>query len=127
MLNQINKPFAIYLLSYINLGAKQSRNTRGVTTTMSSALRNSITSSMGRSRLGGGGAKSTMGLAAASFFHWGTEACRASMRARSTAQPQRPRGLRLQEEVTRRTLAPTMRAGVSGRSGSSGAAWHRGG
>ena len=32
MLNQINKPFAIYSLSGINLGAKQARNTRGVTT-----------------------------------------------------------------------------------------------
>ena len=31
MLNQINKPFAIYSLSDINLGAKQARNTRGVT------------------------------------------------------------------------------------------------
>ena len=32
MLNQINKPFAIYSLSGINLGAKQACNTRGVTT-----------------------------------------------------------------------------------------------
>ena len=31
MLNQINMPFAIYSLSGINLGAKQARNTRGVT------------------------------------------------------------------------------------------------
>ena len=32
MLNQINKLFAIYSLSGINLGAKQAHNTRGVTT-----------------------------------------------------------------------------------------------
>lgn len=38
---------------------------------MSGALRNSITASMGRSVLGGGGAKSTTDLAAASFFRCG--------------------------------------------------------
>ena len=37
MLNQINKPFAIYSLSGINLGAKQARNTRGVTPASASA------------------------------------------------------------------------------------------
>ena len=34
MLNQINKPFAIYSLSSINLGAKQARNTRGATNSL---------------------------------------------------------------------------------------------
>ena len=38
MLNQINMPFAICSLSGINLGAKQARNTRGVTLTIFTML-----------------------------------------------------------------------------------------
>jgi hypothetical protein len=46
------------------------------------------------------------------------------------AQLQHPRGLQPQEEVTRRTPAPTppsMRAGAGDRRDSNGTAWHRGG
>jgi hypothetical protein len=38
---------------------------------MSGTLRNLITALMGKSRLGGAGAKSTTALAATSFFRWG--------------------------------------------------------
>jgi hypothetical protein len=77
--------------------------------------------------LGGREAKSTMGLATASFFCWGTGACGALMRARSTPQPQRPHNLQPQEEVARRTLAPTpaMRAGAADRRDSSLASQRR--
>lgn len=43
---------------------------------MSGELRNSTTASMGRSGLGGGGAKSTTDLAAESFFRWGHRGAR---------------------------------------------------
>jgi hypothetical protein len=43
---------------------------------MLGVLRDSINASMGRSELRGGGAKSTTGLAAVSFFCWGHQGAR---------------------------------------------------
>jgi hypothetical protein len=72
------------------------------------------------------------GLAAVSFFRWGTGARGASMQARSTTRSRCPHGFQPQEKVTRRTSTststPSMRAvGAGGRRDSSGAAWRHGG
>jgi hypothetical protein len=96
---------------------------------MSSTLRNSITASMGRSELGGGGVKSTSDLAPCELLPlprreepWGGREVRHNMAAT-------PSPLQLQEEVTRRMPAPAaaMRAEVGGRRDSNGGAWRRGG
>jgi hypothetical protein len=95
---------------------------------MLGTMRNLITASMGRSRLGGGGVKCTTDLAPASFFCYrGARSLEADVKYGTAVTPLP--SLTAREEVMRRTSAPAtaMRVGT-GRRDFGGEVWRcRGG